>query len=332
MIEVLNSKQNEDDEILLLNGTEKERLELATTLGTSDSIELDVIHRTRTSSVYYHPETNLVIKVAKKNSDTVLFENEGNMLALACGNHLNVPELLKVIQNDKVKLFVMEYTGLDLVDLYSKLTIERVQLMIRDLPTTLNKLHDLSIFHRDIKPENVTFNGEKWSFIDFGLSTQSPNLTYFVGTIPFLLPFFGNGKLENQWDPELVVKCNDYYALSLMLLTVFVPVVSYHCDKCIYFEGTSCKHLSCKYIRIDLRKLQDFELYARQSFLTNEAITRVMTICRAIVLTTVDVQFWYLTWNIPKKTAFYNNGKIYNTTMDLHKIETLWKDITTVSN
>ena len=118
-------------------------------------------------------------------------------------SHENIVQLHELIrEDDSLLYFVFEY--LPNGDLYSlmnqvrndllrgiqntRLSIPRIQNMMRQILIGLHHIHSLGFSHRDIKPENILIDGDVCKIADFGLARQigqCPNegsLTEYIST------------------------------------------------------------------------------------------------------------------------------------------------------
>jgi MAK-like kinase len=133
-------------------------------------------------------------------------------------SHENIVQLYELIrEDDSLLYFVFEY--LPNGDLYNlmnqvrndlhrgiqntRLSIPRIQNMMRQILIGLHHIHCLGFTHRDIKPENILLDGDVCKIADFGLARQ-------IGQFP------NEGSLteyiSTRWyrSPEILLRDSNY--------------------------------------------------------------------------------------------------------------------------
>jgi serine/threonine protein kinase len=127
------------------------------------------------------------VKVIKKDKSEVrnatLIQRELEILRLV--NHKNIVRLYDLFDTTDKLYFVLEYMrGGALYEVLSDRRIQyneqRASIILRDVLSGLEYLHERNIVHRDVKPENILLDSRTWPFTtklaDFGLSNfLAPN-------------------------------------------------------------------------------------------------------------------------------------------------------------
>jgi hypothetical protein len=146
-------------------------------------------------------------------------------------SHLpNIPLIHGLHVHGDIRYLAMDYCGPDGMTLYNNKTItyEMWKAAVFDLGECLDDIHALNRVHGDIKVENITWDGDQWFFIDFGLGysgrSSSDRKHKFNGTFPNILPVYG---LPGDVDNHVFKLCtydrrrwSDYYAFALTMLSL----------------------------------------------------------------------------------------------------------------
>ncbi|KAJ8035549.1 Serine/threonine-protein kinase DCLK3 [Holothuria leucospilota] len=113
-------------------------------------------------------------------------------------DHPNVVKLYEEYETEKYIYLVMDYVrGGDLFDAIIdsvKFTEADASVMVRDLASALNYLHEMNVVHRDMKPENLLVNladgnSMQLKLADFGLAMEVIEPVYTVcGTPTYVAP------------------------------------------------------------------------------------------------------------------------------------------------
>lgn len=151
-------------------------------------------------------------RMLKKNKHA----NHYEAVILSGLSHPAVPELLGVINNRKGYYYVLEYKeGLTLEQwLFEKkkvFTSEEIYRIGLQIFEVLEYLHERGVVHGDISVANVTYDGEKISLLDFGLSRyeDGKNIRFSLdharaaNILLYLLYSGYTGKGNLSWNEEL---------------------------------------------------------------------------------------------------------------------------------
>ncbi|CAD8147565.1 unnamed protein product [Paramecium octaurelia] len=120
------------------------------------------------------------VKKQKQHSNK-LFQNEVETLKQL--NHQNIVKLIEVFESENSYLIVLELLkggSLSQCLKYCRLTLNEVEIIIKQILETLCYLHEKGFVHRDLKPDNILFRElgqfSNLKLIDFGISCKIPDL------------------------------------------------------------------------------------------------------------------------------------------------------------
>jgi len=158
----------------------------------------------------------LFAEVARDNVAAQRFRNE--IVASYGVSNPNVVRAYEYFRDGDLIGFTMEYiSGGDLADRISAedpIPLDEIVVMLRDMSSGAQAIHDAGIIHRDLKPENIllTVDG-KIKITDFGIARtgHGPKLTEHggvVGTIDYVSPeYLERGQVDER---------SDIYALGVL--------------------------------------------------------------------------------------------------------------------
>lgn len=194
--------------------------------------------------------------------------------------------------NDLEKFILMEYKGLDGVELYNagKYKEEYWFEFIDQVAFLVDTINKKGLSHRDIKPENVVFSEEtgKWSLIDFAFMEKSDaeiDKKNFKGTFPYTPPFCGNYNMMmvfNEYNPpNCALKAVDYFAFAMSALSM-----------------AGIQHVSATMsVRVDLRPIYD--IYKNPKTKLIKAIVDIVVSC-------LDINYSEMVWTSKNRYCMFN--------------------------
>lgn len=225
-------------------------------------------------------------------------------------SHLpNIPLIHGLQIHGDVRYLAMDYCGPDGMTLYNNksITYEMWKAAVFDLGECLDDIHALNRVHGDIKVENITWDGNRWFFIDFGLgySGRVDGKHKFNGTFPNILPAYGlPGDVDDQvfklrtYDRR---RWSDYYAFALTMLSlvgVDLPVDSSNDYLVNVNVGRMYRIFTEDNIPIPLRW--------RLDAIDVEECASIMRILAAIPLTQLDHRRETLKWDPASRKCQYH--------------------------
>ncbi|MCU9614630.1 protein kinase [Caldibacillus lycopersici] len=163
---------------------------------------IDLLNDTRVAVKQLRPSKR------KKQLEIDRFTEEIHMLRLL-GNHSSIPKLLESFQEEGHWFYVMEFIdGENLESLLfdKKLVFTRQEalLLIRQLVSIVDYLHNHSIYHGDLRIPNILMKNDVPVLIDFGLACR-------------LIDSRKNNDKEKSKQREILTQ-DDYYDLGDILL------------------------------------------------------------------------------------------------------------------
>lgn len=166
-----------------------------------------------------------VIKISKNLENELKVYKNNNQ-------NVNIPKLLYYKKEIKQHILIIKNTGLNLINVYNKLSLYDLNNLYNDIKTTLDYLHYyLKVVHRDIKPENITYKNKQFYLIDFNLSNDIKNITNnFIGNIKFCsLQLLKNIK-NNIFNIQTIIN-NDYISLLYTIWYIYKRELPWKDDK-----------------------------------------------------------------------------------------------------
>ena len=166
-----------------------------------------------------------VIKISKNLENELKVYKNNNQ-------NVNIPKLLYYTKETKQHILIIKNTGLNLFNVYNRLSLYDLNNLYNDIKTTLDYLHYyLKVVHRDIKPENITYNNKQFYLIDFNLSNDIKNITNnFIGNIKFCsLQLLKNIK-NNSFNIQVIIN-NDYISLLYTIWYIYKRELPWKDDK-----------------------------------------------------------------------------------------------------
>jgi tRNA A-37 threonylcarbamoyl transferase component Bud32 len=138
-------------------------------------------------------------------------------------NHPNIVKLEGSGTLDGVPYIVMELIeGEELGNCLrreKRLPLDQVRLIIRDIASALDYLHEQGIVHRDIKPNNVVLQDTRAVLMDFGLARflhrTNPTTGGVLGTVEYVAP-------EQIHDSHTITHHADIYSLAVLAYRMLV--------------------------------------------------------------------------------------------------------------
>ncbi len=134
--------------------------------------------------------------VARDEIARTRFVNE--IIASYAVSHTNVVRAYEYFHDQDIIAFTMEY--IDAGDLAGRLsgpqafTVKEILLILKQICSGVQAIHDAGIIHRDLKPENILINNKgEIKITDFGIARTNvgPKLTEYggvVGTVDYVSP------------------------------------------------------------------------------------------------------------------------------------------------
>lgn len=116
----------------------------------------DCIGQGHFSHVYngmYHGNTPVAIKVIERGSER-LIATEVHLLQILQGAP-HIIQLLEVIEKENTLLIFELLSGLDVDDVFDKITLRRFRFLLKSLLEALAAAHSRGIVHRDVKLGNI---------------------------------------------------------------------------------------------------------------------------------------------------------------------------------
>ncbi|CAD8065216.1 unnamed protein product [Paramecium sonneborni] len=159
---------------------------------TRSSTQISTIQRLDNDKIY-------ACKDLKKHKlySNKLFQNE--VEALKQLNHQHIINLEEAYENETSYLIVLEYLkggSLSQYLKYCRLSLDDIEIIIKQILEAICYLHEKGFVHRDIKPDNILFcdvgSSSNLKLIDFGISCKLPNQENYsqidYGTPGFMAP------------------------------------------------------------------------------------------------------------------------------------------------
>jgi serine/threonine protein kinase len=161
-----------------------------------------------------------------------MYDREKHYLTILSKNERisrHIPKLY--LADDKETFIVMEYKGVDGIDLINSrlLNKEVWKRLVCQMTMVMNEIVSMGYAHRDIKPENVVYDESTmtWALIDFTFMEPSYSVIAemdFKGTYPYCAPVLGNGLmmktfLEHNHEKDLKASC-DYYSFAVTVFSL----------------------------------------------------------------------------------------------------------------
>jgi tRNA A-37 threonylcarbamoyl transferase component Bud32 len=142
---------------------------------------------------------------------------------IATINHPNIVKLEDSGTVDGLPYIVMELIeGEELGNCLrreKRLPLDQVRLIIRDIASALDYLHQHGIVHRDIKPNNVVLQDTRAVLMDFGLARflhrTNPTTGGVLGTVEYVAP-------EQIRDGHAITHHADIYSLAILAYRMLV--------------------------------------------------------------------------------------------------------------
>ncbi|CAD8150933.1 unnamed protein product [Paramecium pentaurelia] len=162
----------------------------------------------------------------QKQHSNKLFQTEVETLKQL--NHQNIIKLVEVFESDNSYLIVLEYLkggSLSQCLKYCRLTLDEIEIILKQILETICYLHDKGFVHRDIKPDNILFCAlgqfSNLKLIDFGISCKITDLEQDsqmnIGTPGYMAPEIINGSNNKKITQKIdVFSCGAilYYMLT----------------------------------------------------------------------------------------------------------------------
>jgi serine/threonine protein kinase len=165
--------------------------------------------------------------VAKDEVQAARFKNE--IVASYEVNHPHVVRAYDYFRENNMIAYTMEYvSGGDLADRLGEdelLSIDDILLMLRQMASGVQAIHQAGIIHRDLKPENILLSEQgDVKITDFGIARnlKGPRLTDhggIVGTFAYVSPeYLEHGKVDVR---------SDIYSLGVLAYEMITGVPPY---------------------------------------------------------------------------------------------------------
>ncbi|MCB0322637.1 MAG: serine/threonine protein kinase [Bdellovibrionales bacterium] len=166
----------------------------------------------------------LFAEVARDEVAAARFRNE--IVASYGVSHPNVVRAYEYFRDGDLIAFTMEYIGGgDLADRISsddEIPIDEIVMMLCQMASGVQAIHDAGIIHRDLKPENILITSQgDIKITDFGIARTGtgPKLTEHggvVGTIDYVSPeYLERGQVDRR---------SDIYALGVLAYEMITSV------------------------------------------------------------------------------------------------------------
>lgn len=220
----------------------------------------------------------------------------------------NIPMMHGMHINDNVRFMALDYCGLDGMEMFNRrlISYEMWKCVVFDLGECLDDIHALRRIHGDIKVENITWDGDQWYFVDFGLGysgNATPGKKKICGTFPNILPAYGLPGSDHQvfklstYDRR---RWSDYYAFALTMLSLAgmdLPGV----------DGNSKDYLINIYVERMYRIATEFHPPVPHMWNVPDVdeFYRILGVLVNVVLTQLDHQRQNLRWDPNKRTCMY---------------------------
>lgn len=168
----------------------------------------------------------VALKLAHSDSDIAMMRFTAEAQAQARIDHPNVAKVFEVGEVQGSPFIVMQFVdGPDLAQAHSKLSLEQLARIMRQVAGGVEAAHRLGLLHRDLKPQNILIEGAESTLphpyvTDFGLvkDLDSKGLTETgtaLGTPRYMSPELVQGR------SGLVDARADVYALGATMYEVF---------------------------------------------------------------------------------------------------------------
>ena len=148
----------------------------------------------------------VAIKIIKKNTYNSSLKEEIKILKNC--EHKNILKFIDYIETNSKFFIIMELlkggTLKNFILNNKNLSEEKISIIIKQILSAVNYLHNKNICHRDIKPENIMFKDNSYSelkLIDFGLSIKNfydLGEKDYCGTFRYMAPEILENKIYNK--------------------------------------------------------------------------------------------------------------------------------------
>lgn len=227
----------------------------------------------------------------------------------------NIPMMHGMHVNDDIRFLALDHCGIDGMEMFNRnlINYETWKRAVFDLGECLDDIHALNRVHGDIKIENITWDGDQWYFIDFGLGYSGKGKQgkhKFCGTFPNILPVYGlQGEDDNQvlklptFDRR---RWSDYYAFALTMLSLAgVDSPGVDCNPTDYLVKV--------YVERIYRIATDFHPHgAPWEDVDEDEFFKILKVLANVVLTQLDHTRKLLIWD-PKtrECKYHGENKVY---------------------